>query len=55
MADDDNLFRFERLEVWQRAADMAFVLGELPIGWRNVTYIVLPNSYVPRRSQFPTT
>jgi four helix bundle protein len=27
MADDDNQFRFERLEVWQRAADMAFTLG----------------------------
>jgi four helix bundle protein len=27
MADDDNLFRFEHLEVWQRAADMAFTLG----------------------------
>ena len=23
---DDNLFRFERLEVWQRAADLAFTL-----------------------------
>lgn len=29
MADDDNLFRFEHLEVWQRAADMAFTLGLL--------------------------
>jgi|SRR4051812_10087019 four helix bundle protein len=27
MADDDNLFRFEHLEVWERAADMAFTLG----------------------------
>ena len=27
MAADDNLFRFEHLEVWQRAADMAFSLG----------------------------
>ncbi len=27
MADDDNLFRFEHLEVWQRAADLAFTLG----------------------------
>jgi four helix bundle protein len=27
MAEDDNLFRFEHLEVWQRAADMAFTLG----------------------------
>ena len=27
MADEDNQLRFERLEVWQRAADMAFTLG----------------------------
>src|SRR3954469_16317450 len=27
MADEDNQFRFERMEVWQRAADMAFTLG----------------------------
>jgi four helix bundle protein len=27
MAGDDNLFRFEHLEVWQRAADLAFPLG----------------------------
>jgi four helix bundle protein len=26
MAEEDNLFRFEHLEVWQRAADLAFVL-----------------------------
>jgi four helix bundle protein len=24
---NENLFRFERLEVWQRAADLAFTLG----------------------------
>lgn len=29
MADDDNQFRFERMEIWQRAADMAFTLGNL--------------------------
>ena len=27
MADDENLFRFERLEIWQRAADICFELG----------------------------
>jgi four helix bundle protein len=27
MADDGNLFRFEHLDVWQRAADLAFALG----------------------------
>lgn len=27
MVDDDKLFRFEHLDVWQRAADMAFTLG----------------------------
>ena len=27
MADDENLFRFEHLQVWQRAADVAFTLG----------------------------
>jgi len=27
MADQDKLFRFENLEVWQRAADLAFDLG----------------------------
>ena len=27
MADDENLFRFERLEVWQRAEDLAFTLS----------------------------
>jgi four helix bundle protein len=29
MADDDNLFRFEHLDVWQRSADMAFALGNV--------------------------
>jgi four helix bundle protein len=27
MADDSNLFRFEHLDVWQLAADLAFALG----------------------------
>src|SRR5688572_19996604 len=27
MADDGNLFRFEHLDVWQRAADLGFALG----------------------------
>jgi four helix bundle protein len=27
MGEDDYQFRFERIEVWQRAADMAFALG----------------------------
>ena len=27
MSGEENLFRFEHLEVWQRAADMAFTLG----------------------------
>jgi four helix bundle protein len=29
MADHDKLFRFEDLEVWQRAADLAFELGNV--------------------------
>ena len=29
MADEDYQFRFERMEVWQRAADMAFALGNV--------------------------
>ena len=29
MADEDNQFRFERLEVWQRAVDMAITLGNV--------------------------
>ena len=29
MGDDDYQFRFERIEVWQRAADMAFTLGNV--------------------------
>ena len=29
MGDDDYQFRFERIEVWQRAADMAFILGNV--------------------------
>ena len=29
MADEDYQFRFERIEVWQRAADMAFILGSV--------------------------
>jgi four helix bundle protein len=29
MAEDDKLFRFEDLEVWQRAADLAFELGNV--------------------------
>ena len=29
MADESNLFRFERLEVWQRSADMAYELGQV--------------------------
>src|SRR5215210_385432 len=29
MADDDNQFRIERFEFWQRAADMSFTLGNL--------------------------
>jgi four helix bundle protein len=27
VADDNNLFRFEQLQVWQRAADLAFSLA----------------------------
>jgi hypothetical protein len=29
MGDDDYQFRFERIEVWQRAADVAFALGNV--------------------------
>ncbi len=29
MAEDNYQFRFERMEVWQRAADMAFNLGNV--------------------------
>lgn len=29
MADEDKLFRFEGLEVWQHAADLAFELGSI--------------------------
>ena len=35
MAEDDNLFRFEHLEVWQRAADMALICwGAMPTALR---------------------
>jgi four helix bundle protein len=27
MADDNHMFRFQKLEVWQRAADLAFAFG----------------------------
>jgi four helix bundle protein len=32
MADDEGLFRFERLKVWQRAADVTVPLGRVADG-----------------------